>query len=128
MAQKLGVKAGHRLHTVNAPKEFPEWLEPLPPDVRWRPQLRAPLDVIVAFFTTRVEVERRVDRLAAALAPDGGLWVAWPKKASGVATDLTEQTFRDLLLPAGRLVDNKVAAISDVWSGLRFVIRKELRR
>jgi hypothetical protein len=84
------------------------------------------LDVCVAFFTASAQVPRRWESLTAAMTPAGGIWVAWPKKTSGVKTDLTEQTFRDLLLPTG-WVDNKVCAIDQTWSGLRFVLRKELR-
>ena len=78
--------------------------------------------MIVAFFSERGELERRLPALRQALAPDGGLWIAWPKRASGVATDLTEDDVRELGLAAG-LVDNKVCAIDAVWSGLRFVYR-----
>ena len=89
--------------------------------------MRGPLDVIVFFTTTRRDLERRFATLAAALDPAGALWIAWPKRSSGVETDLTEDALREVGLPTG-LVDNKVAAIDDVWSGLRFVIRKENRR
>ena len=88
---------------------------------------RAQMDVIVFFTTSAAELRRRFDRLAAALDPAGALWVAWPKKSSGVKTDLTENTVRDVALPKG-LVDNKVCAIDDVWSGLRVVWRTERRR
>jgi hypothetical protein len=82
--------------------------------------------VAVLFVTERAELERQLPALDAALDPTGGLWVAWPKKASKVPTDMTEQTVRDVGLPRG-LVDNKVCAVTDVWSGLRLVIRKENR-
>ena len=80
----------------------------------------------MAFFTARADVTKRWPTLTGAVGPHGVVWVAWPKKASGVATDLTEDTFRDLLLPTG-WVDVKVCAIDDTWSGLKFVLRKELR-
>ncbi len=86
----------------------------------------APLDVVVAFFIRRAELERRFEALAAAIYPDGGLWVAWPKRASGVATDITEDVVREVGLAAG-LVDNKVCAIDETWSGLRLVHRLENR-
>ena len=82
--------------------------------------------MIVSFHTTRADLERRLDTILKAMDVDGGLWVAWPKKASGVATDITEDTVREVALPLG-LVDNKVCAIDDTWSGLRVVWRKELR-
>jgi len=86
----------------------------------------APLDVIVVFTTARADLERRLRTLRAQLQPAGMIWVAWPKRAAGVATDLTEDVVRDVALPTG-LVDTKVAAIDDTWSGLRLVIRRELR-
>ena len=89
-------------------------------------RLAADLDVALLFVTARRELERRFPRVAGAMRPNGCLWVAWPKKASGMATDLTEDVLRDVCLPAG-WVDNKVCAITDVWSGLRFVLRKENR-
>lgn len=82
--------------------------------------------MVVAFFTERAAFERRLDAILRALDVDGGLWVAWPKKASKVPTDITEDTVREVCLPLG-LVDNKVCAIDDVWSGLRVVWRKGLR-
>jgi hypothetical protein len=85
-------------------------------------RLAGPLDVIVFFVTRRTDLERRFERLAGALDPTGGLWIAWPKRASGVETDMTEDVARDIGVAHG-LVDNKVCAIDDVWSGLRLVIR-----
>jgi hypothetical protein len=78
--------------------------------------------VIVGFFMRRSELERRFVALAAALEPDGGLWIAWPKRSSGVTTDLTEDVVREIAI-ANRMVDNKVCAIDDTWSGLRLVYR-----
>ena len=127
LAKKLGIKEGHRLVLVNAPEGFVEGeLEPLPDDVTILRSVRKPVDVAVLFVTERADLERRLPSLDEALDPAGGLWVAWPKKASKVATDMTEQTVRDVGLPRG-LVDNKVCAVTDVWSGLRLVIRKENR-
>ena len=85
-----------------------------------------PADVVIAFFTKRLDLERRIDVLGRAIYPDGGCWVAWPKRSSGVATDITEDTIRTVALPLG-LVDNKVCAIDDTWSGLRLVWRRERR-
>jgi hypothetical protein len=83
-------------------------------------------DVVLLFTTSYADLARRVPRLGEAVFPDGSLWVAWPKKASGVPTDLTEDSLREVALPLG-LVDNKVCAVTDVWSGLRLVWRKERR-
>ncbi len=126
LAAKLGIKPEARVALVNAPDGFDQVLAPLPPGVTVLRQLRGPLDVIVAFVTRRAELERRLPALRAALAPAGGLWVAWPKRASKVPTDITEDVIRDVALPTG-LVDNKVCAIDETWSGLRLVIRLELR-
>ncbi len=86
----------------------------------------APLDVVVAFFLRQAELERRFVRLAKTIYPSGGLWIAWPKRASGVPTDMTEDIAREVALAAG-LVDNKVCAIDAIWSGLRLVYRHEDR-
>ena len=126
LANKLGIKEAMVIAAPGAPAEFPALLEPLPERVTWKRQLRAPLDLAVAFFTARADVTKRWPALTAAAGPQGVVWVAWPKKASGVATDLTEDAFRELLLPTG-WVDVKVCAIDDTWSGLKFVLRRERR-
>jgi hypothetical protein len=127
LPKKLGIKPGSRVALVAAPDGFVEsTLQPLPDEVELRGRARGPLDVIVFFTKRRAELERRFDTLAGALDRAGALWVAWPKGKSGVATDLTENTVRDVALPKG-LVDTKVAAIDDVWSGLKLVIRVENR-
>jgi hypothetical protein len=122
LPRKLGIKPDARVGLVGAPDGFDQVLGELPPGVSVRRTLRGPLDVIVAFFDSRAVLERRLPALRAALEPSGGLWIAWPKRASGVTTDLTENVVRDLGLATG-LVDNKVCAIDEVWSGLRLVYR-----
>ncbi|HEY6396856.1 MAG TPA: DUF3052 domain-containing protein [Solirubrobacteraceae bacterium] len=122
LVRKLGIKPGARLALIGAPDGFDATLGELPADVAVRRAVRGPIDVIVAFFVERSRLERRLPALCAALEPAGGLWIAWPKRASGVPTDLTEDVVRELGLAAG-LVDNKVCAIDAVWSGLRLVIR-----
>jgi hypothetical protein len=119
---KLGIKPGARVALIRAPDGFELALGQLPEDVAVRRAARGPLDVIVAFFIARSELERRLPVLRAGLQPAGGLWIAWPKRASGLATDVTEGVVRELGLAAG-LVDNKVCAIDEVWSGLRLVYR-----
>jgi hypothetical protein len=127
LPQKLGIKPGSRVGIVSGPEGFAaNALRPLPDGVRLGSRARGPLDVIVFFTKRRTELERRFDTLVRALDPAGALWVAWPKRASGVATDLTEDSVREVALPKG-LVDTKVAAIDDVWSGLKLVIRLEHR-
>ncbi|MEA2320436.1 MAG: hypothetical protein QOD81_286 [Solirubrobacteraceae bacterium] len=126
LQKKLGFKPGFAAAYVDAPAHFGDLLGELPDGVTVRARLRGPLDLIVCFVTERRELERRLAALRGALAPAGMLWIAWPKRASGVPTDMTENVVREVALPTG-LVDTKVAAIDGTWSGLRLVIRKELR-
>ena len=119
---KLGITEGSRVALVGAPDGFERVLAPLPAGVRMLKQPRSDLDVVVFFVTRRAELARRFPRLASVLRCDGGLWVAWPKRTAGVATDLCERDVREVGL-AGGLVDNKVCAVDDVWSSLRFVYR-----
>jgi hypothetical protein len=122
LPRKLGMKEGSRVAVLSAPDDFDTTLGPLPDGLVVRRRLRGPLDVVVFFTTSRAKLERRIDALRAALDPAGRLWVAWPKRASGVATDVTENVVREIAL-AHRLVDNKVAAVDATWSGLQLVIR-----
>ena len=126
LPKKLGIRDGAAVAFLSPPAGFLDTLGDLPPGVMVRAQARGPLDVIVFFATRRAELTRRFPRLASSLVPDGGLWVGWPKRASGVSTDLTEDVAREIGTTAG-LVDNKVCAIDDTWSGLRFVYRLEDR-
>jgi hypothetical protein len=121
LARKLGFKQGMRVVYLNAPDEFAvDGID----DVARR--LAKGTDLVVFFTAARRELERRLSALRGAIEPDGMLWVAWPKRASGVATDMTENVVREVALPTG-LVDTKVCAIDDVWSGLRLVVRRQLR-
>jgi hypothetical protein len=122
LAKKLGFKEGHRVAFPSAPDGFRALLGELPAGVTVKERASAPLDVIVFFTKSRAELERRLPTLRRAMDPAAGLWVAWPKRSSGVETDMTEDVARELGL-ANRLVDNKVCAIDEVWSGLRLVIR-----
>lgn len=124
LGRKLGIKPGDTIALLDAPVGFA--IPDLPAGVEVRRQARGPLAVIVAFHTTRSTLAHRFPTLLRSLAVDGGLWVAWPKRSSGVATDLTEDAVRAVALPTG-MVDNKVCALDDTWSGLRLVLRKELR-
>lgn len=121
LARKLGIAPGARLALLGAPDGFAATLD-LPAEVHVLHAARAPIDIAVLFTPNRAILERRFRGVAAALTPAGGLWVAWPKRASGIATDLTGDDVREFGLAAG-LVDNKVCAIDAVWSGLRFVRR-----
>jgi hypothetical protein len=122
LVKKLGIKPGASLGLIGAPEDLDRTLGELPDGVAVRRRLQGSLDVIVAFYFDSAALERRLPALRAALRPNGGLWIAWPKRASGVATDLTDNVVRELGLAAG-LVDNKVCAIDAVWSGMRLVFR-----
>ncbi len=127
LAKKLGIAAERTVCVLSAPAGFLAVLgTTLPDGVTVRTRAAGTADVIVSFHTDRAKLEARVDALLRVLDVDGGLWIAWPKRASGVPTDITEDTVRAVFLPLG-LVDNKVCAIDDTWSGLRVVWRKELR-
>ena len=126
LPKKLGIKPGHRIAFVNAPPEFADALGDLPDGVVPKAQARGPLDVVVAFFIERRKLEQRLPKLIGTLDPAGALWIAWPKRASKVETDISENVVRDLGLAAG-VVDVKVCAIDATWSGLKLVIRLEDR-
>ena len=122
LVQKLGLRPDHRVALHGAPADFRNSLEPLPAGIRWIHALRAPLDCVVLFAPEAPALEASLARARGALAPSGMLWVAWPKQASKVPTDLTENLVRERGLAVG-LVDVKVCAISELWSGLKFVRR-----
>jgi hypothetical protein len=121
LARKLGIESGTSVAIVAPPDGFVDTLE-LPDGVQMRTAARGRLDIVLFFVTRQGELARRFPVFKRALVPDGGLWIAWPKKTSGVATDLTFEPVQAIGLANG-LVDNKVAAIDDTWSGLRFVYR-----
>jgi hypothetical protein len=127
LPNKLGIKEGSRVAWGNAPEGWEDTLGALPDAVHVRERVRGPLDVIVFFTTRRAELERRMPALRRALDPAGALWISWPKRASGVSTDLTEDVVREIAL-ANALVDVKVAAVDETWSGLKLVIRLKDRR
>jgi hypothetical protein len=123
---KLGFKAGMRVAFLGAPEDFAATLGELPGDIAVVARLGGRKDLVIAFLTQRAELARRLEPLKRAIAPDGMAWIAWPKRASKVPTDITEDVIREVVLPAG-LVDVKVCAIDATWSGLKLVIRRELR-
>jgi hypothetical protein len=127
---KLGIAPGKRLATGAAPEQFATLVSPLPAGTKIadvaRSKSDAVFDIIVLFVRGESELCARLPKAEQRLDPDGALWVAWPKKTSGMRTDMTEDRVRAVALPRG-LVDNKVCAIDETWSGLRLVWRKELR-
>jgi hypothetical protein len=122
LAKKLGLEEGQRVALRGAPPGFRELLRPLPPRMRWTDRLDPPLDCIVLFAPDAAALRRSLPRAAAALAPAGMLWIAWPKQAAKVPTDLTSAAVRSAGLATG-LVDVKVCAVTEAWSGLKFVRR-----
>ena len=126
LVKKLGIKPGAALRIMNPPPDYDQTLGPLPDNVDLRPDLDQPLDFIQLFTDSHADLETQFPRLKAALARDGMLWISWPKKASKVPTDVTETVVREVGLANG-LVDVKVAAIDQIWSGLKFVFRLEDR-
>ncbi|MEM9302548.1 MAG: DUF3052 domain-containing protein [Pseudomonadota bacterium] len=126
LARKLGIKPGMRVLTLGAPAGFPDLLEPLPDGVTLLTRSQKPADVIIAFADTPAILRRRLDAAIAKLPADGGLWVAWPKKSAVPDTRLSFDVVQTRGLSLG-LVDNKICAIDDTWSGLRLVVRREDR-
>ena len=131
LAQKLGLRDGQRVLFLGLPKEFDELRKVRnfaeAGKGRWASlQGRSGYDLIHGFTASRAELEDAAAKLPEAIVRDGSIWISWPKKASKVPTDITEDVIREVLLPTG-LVDIKVAAVSDIWSGLKLMIRKELR-
>ena len=123
LARKLGISAGSRVALIGAPAGG---VSGLPDDEAVKRRARGRADVVVAFFTERRDFERRIAALARMVFPAGGLWIAWPKRASGLPSTVNESVVREVALPLG-LVDNKVCAIDETWSGLRVVWRREKR-
>jgi DUF3052 family protein len=126
LAKKLGIAAGGSVATIGAPRNYKALLAPLPPKVRFAKIVDASADVVHLFTTERRELVDRLPRLVSTIKPDAAVWVSWPKKASGVATTITEDVIREIALPLG-FVDVKVCAVDETWSGLKLVIRKALR-
>jgi hypothetical protein len=126
LADKLGIKPGTKVIALGAPSNYPKLLGPLPDGSSISSRMTRPARFVHQFVAKRSELERAFPSIDAALADEGAAWISWPKKASGIATDLTENVVREVGLPLG-LVDVKVCAVDEVWSGLKFVRRKEKR-
>ena len=126
LAKKLGIKEGSQVLLLGAPDSYRDLLAPLPEGVNFVPSLTGSTEIVHVFSTRRAELQEALVDLRSRIQPAGTVWVSWPKKSSKVPTDLTEDTVRDIALPLG-FVDVKVCAVDDVWSGLKLVIRKELR-
>ena len=127
LAKKLGIKAGFRLWARNPPPDYLKLLAPLPPEVAILSRAGKELDLIHFFTLSRHELGLALRPMMKAMKRDGAIWVSWPKKAAKMPTDVTEDVIRELALPLG-LVDIKVCAVDETWSGLKLVIRKENRK
>ena len=126
LARKLGIGAGCRLCLRDAPANYAALVAPLPEGVRLVARIDADTDLIHVFATRRAQLERALRASLAAMRADAVLWVSWPKKSAGLASELTEDQVRELALPLG-LVDVKVCAVDETWSGLKLVVRKAMR-
>lgn len=124
--RKLGIQPGERIVAISAPRHYEQLLEGLPADVSIGSGLAANARFVHLFVTKRADLAKRLATLRSKLDDAGVLWVSWPKKSSGVATDVTEDTIREVALPLG-FVDVKVCAVDDTWSGLKLMIRRENR-
>lgn len=123
LSQKLGIKPRMRVWAIDAPSDYLEWLQPLPEGATVE---NGNAEFVHLFVVSRETMSGWLSRLRDELGPEAVVWVSWPKKASKVPTDITEDTIREVALPLG-FVDVKVCAVSDVWSGLKLVVRKSLR-
>jgi hypothetical protein len=126
LAKKLGIKAGHEIFLSGAPDHYLKLVAPLPEGVRFVARVGGDTDIVHLFATRKALLAKSLRTALTRLKPDGAIWVSWPKKSSRQPTDITEDTIREMALPLG-LVDIKVCAVDDTWSGLKLVIRKENR-
>ena len=126
LVSKLGIKEGTRIHAAGAPADYAKLVAPLPHGAKIEARLAGTTDLVHLFTTKKSELAAKLKTYRAKLKPDATVWVSWPKKASKVPTDITEDVIRAVALPLG-FVDVKVCAVTDVWSGLKLVLRKELR-
>jgi hypothetical protein len=127
LAKKLGIKPGTVLHPVHAPAHYSALINPLPENVTVSRDVIEDLDVVHLFSKTRAELIGLLELYKTKIKQNGAIWVSWPKKASGIRSEITEDIIREVALPMG-LVDIKVCAVDDTWSGLKLVIRKENRK
>ena len=126
LGRKLGLKEEMRVVLVNPPRDYATLVAPVPPGVTFSTRLSAGVGMVHVFATERGKLRQALEAAVPKLARDGMIWVSWPKKSARVPTDITEDTIREVAFPLG-LVDIKVCAVDEVWSGLKLVIRKELR-
>jgi hypothetical protein len=126
LARKLGYREGCKVFLIAPPEDYEQLVRPLPPGVRFVARANKSVDIAHLFVTERAVLHRQLCKLRETLKLEAPIWVSWPKKASKMPTDITEDTIREVALPLG-FVDIKVCAVSEVWSGLKVVVRKENR-
>jgi hypothetical protein len=126
LAKKLGIGEATAVLAIGAPDDYEKLLRPLPPGVTFEERASARVDVVHLFATKKEDLASRLKSLRKTLRSDAAVWISWPKKSSKAPTTITEDVIRELALPLG-LVDIKVCAVTEVWSGLKLVVRKELR-
>jgi hypothetical protein len=126
LAKKIGIRTGSRILVIGAPEGYIELLDPLPDSVQFVSRLSKFTDIVHIFTDQKAELQKALSAFRNKLKPGAMIWVSWPKRSSRVPTDITEDTVREVALPLG-FVDVKVCAVTDVWSGLKLVVRKELR-
>ncbi len=127
LAKKLGFKKGSRVRIRNAPDDYLDLVNPRPENVHISKSIRKDVDIFHFFTRSSSELKSQLPRIIGAIDQNGMIWISWPKKSSGVPSSVTEDTIRGIALPLG-LVDVKVCAVDETWSGLKLVIRKELRK
>lgn len=127
LSQKLGIRSWTRVKTRNAPANYQQLLGPLPNGVQVSPRIRKPVDFVHVFAIARAQLVAELKRALHDIEQDGAVWVSWPKKSSGMPTDITEDVIREVALPMG-LVDVKVCAVDETWSALKLVIRRANRK
>jgi hypothetical protein len=127
LSKKLGIKPSTKVFVSGAPENYVRLVSPLPAGVHLVRRLGSETDIVHIFVTKRARLSEALRGSLAKIKPDAAIWVSWPKKASKVETDITEDTIREVALPMG-LVDIKVCAVDDTWSGLKLVLRKEKRK
>jgi hypothetical protein len=126
LGKKLGIKDGSEIYVVAPPEEYFALIEPIPKGVRIAARVSRNTDLVHIFTSRRSKLAKALAAYRSTIKPDGAVWVSWPKKSSKIPTDITEDTIREVALPLG-FVDIKVCAVTEIWSGLKLVIRKELR-
>jgi hypothetical protein len=126
LATKLGIKAGMEVYVIGCPVSYRELVEPLSEGVSFADELARNLGLVHVFTTSKAELAETLHSCRSCLGPQAVVWVSWPKKSAKIPTDISEDTVRELALPLG-YVDIKVCAVTELWSGLKLVVRKELR-